>query len=122
MRKPVVLITGANGEIGHGLVERFGRSGEAQVVTLDLRALDEPLRPYCAANIVGDILDEDLLNRLVSEYEIQAIYHLAALLSTRAEYTPVAAHQVNVEAEPPQSGGGFTRHGHKVLDGNGGSV
>jgi threonine 3-dehydrogenase len=38
-----------------------------------------------------------LLARLVSEYEITTIYHLAALLSTRGEFTPVAAHHVNVE-------------------------
>ncbi|MGB9669283.1 MAG: GDP-mannose 4,6-dehydratase, partial [Anaerolineales bacterium] len=38
-----------------------------------------------------------LLERLVSEYEIETIYHLAALLSTRAEFTPEAAHRVNVE-------------------------
>jgi nucleoside-diphosphate-sugar epimerase len=38
-----------------------------------------------------------LLERLQSEYEIHTIYHLAALLSTRAEFTPEAAHKVNVE-------------------------
>ncbi|RMF79448.1 MAG: NAD-dependent epimerase/dehydratase family protein, partial [Planctomycetota bacterium] len=50
----------------------------------------------CVAAIAGDILDNNLLQRLVSEYEIHAIYHLAALLSTRAEYTPDTAHAVNV--------------------------
>lgn len=101
MRKPVILITGANGEIGHGLLTYLGND-EAHndghhVVTLDVHPLDERLRSYCLASIVGDILDENLLNRLVSEYEIHAIYHLAALLSTRAEYTPQAAHRVNVD-------------------------
>jgi nucleoside-diphosphate-sugar epimerase len=33
----------------------------------------------------------------MSEYEIDAIFHLAALLSTRAEFTPITAHQVNVD-------------------------
>ena len=33
----------------------------------------------------------------MSEYELETIYHLAALLSTRAEFTPEAAHRVNVE-------------------------
>ncbi|MEZ4559072.1 MAG: GDP-mannose 4,6-dehydratase [Caldilineaceae bacterium] len=33
----------------------------------------------------------------MSEYEIDAIYHLAALLSTSSEFTPEMAHQVNVE-------------------------
>ena len=38
-----------------------------------------------------------LLGRLVAEYEIRTIYHLASILSTRAEYNPEAAHRVNVE-------------------------
>jgi nucleoside-diphosphate-sugar epimerase len=43
------------------------------------------------------MLDKALLSRLVSEYEIEVLYHLAALLSTRSEFTPEAAHRVNVE-------------------------
>jgi nucleoside-diphosphate-sugar epimerase len=42
-------------------------------------------------------VDGNLLDRLLAEFEIDCIFHLAALLSTRAEFTPVAAHQVNVE-------------------------
>jgi nucleoside-diphosphate-sugar epimerase len=45
----------------------------------------------------GSILDESLLERIMSEFEIDAVFHLAALLSTRSEFTPVTAHQVNVE-------------------------
>ncbi|MEM7203073.1 MAG: NAD-dependent epimerase/dehydratase family protein [Planctomycetota bacterium] len=96
MRKPVILITGANGEIGHGLIDYFRHRDDRAIVGLDLRPLDDELARSCAATIVGDILDEDLLQRLVSEYEIHEIYHLAALLSTRSEYTPVQAHRVNV--------------------------
>ncbi len=96
MRQPVILITGANGEIGHGLVEHFGRNGDHGVVALDLKPMDERLDALCTASITGDILDDNLLKRLISEYEIHAIYHLAALLSTRSEYTPDTAHKVNV--------------------------
>lgn len=96
MRKPVVLITGANGEIGHGLLDYFTRQNTHGVVALDVQSLDKPLRPLCQAWVTGDIRDDDLISRLVSEYEIHAIYHLAALLSTRAEYTPEKAHDVNV--------------------------
>ncbi len=96
MRKPVALISGANGEIGHGLIEHFEQQGKKDVVALDIRPFDKRLAGCCTATIVGDILDENLLQRLVSEYEIHEIYHLAALLSTRAEYTPVQAHRVNV--------------------------
>ena len=49
-----------------------------------------------STHLQGSILDKDLLARLVSEYEFEAIYHLAALLSTRGEFTPGTAHQVNV--------------------------
>ncbi|MBK9127649.1 MAG: NAD-dependent epimerase/dehydratase family protein [Phycisphaerales bacterium] len=97
MRKPVILITGANGEIGHGLIEHLHNQDEHSVVALDLKPIDERLQAMCQACIGGDILDDFLMGRLVSEYEIHAIYHLAALLSTRAEYTPETAHSVNVE-------------------------
>lgn len=98
MRKPVILITGANGEIGHGLIEHLGRTAhDHAIVSLDLKPLDERLTQHCLTALVGDILDHNLLQRLISEYEIHAIYHLAALLSTRAEYTPDTAHRVNVE-------------------------
>ncbi len=97
MRKPVTLITGANGEIGHGLIAHLAGAGHQDIITLDLKPLDERLRPRVLSALVGDILDHNLLQRLVSEYEIHGIYHLAALLSTRSEYTPDTAHRVNVE-------------------------
>jgi len=96
MRRPVILITGANGEIGHGLVDHFRGRDEHHIVALDLKSFDPKLTEVCEDTIVGDILDEDLLQRLVSEYEIHEIYHLAALLSTRSEYSPMQAHRVNV--------------------------
>ncbi len=96
-RKSVVLITGANGEIGHGLIHRLAENGGYDILALDIRELDEEIAPLCSAAMVGDILDRRLLERLVSEFEIHAIFHLAALLSTRAEFTPETAHEVNVQ-------------------------
>jgi len=97
VRKPVVLVTGASGEVGYGLIDKFTENPDLEVVALDLKSTDPKLRDRCHAWIKGDILDENLLQWLVSEYEIHAIYHLAALLSTRAEFTPDTAHKVNVE-------------------------
>ena len=97
MRKEVVLITGANGEMGHGLIEYLGRRGDVQIVALDIAKLDEDLGKYCQHFEQGDILDNMLLGRLIAQYEIRTIYHLASILSTRAEYNPAAAHRVNVE-------------------------
>jgi nucleoside-diphosphate-sugar epimerase len=47
--------------------------------------------------MAGDILDEKLLSRLVTEFAIPRVYHLAAVLSTRAEFNPEVAHRINVE-------------------------
>jgi threonine 3-dehydrogenase len=97
IRKPVVFITGANGEIGHGLITRLAADGSRPIVTLDLTSLDPSLKPLVRREFTGSILDYGLLERILAEFEIELIFHLAALLSTRAEFTPVAAHQVNVE-------------------------
>src|SRR5581483_127262 len=96
MRKPVILVTGAGGEIGHGLLASLGASG-APVATLDLHPLDPALAPFALRVFTGSITDTDLLDRMLAELEVDLIFHLAALLSTRAEFTPVAAHHVNVE-------------------------
>jgi threonine 3-dehydrogenase len=96
MRKKIVLITGAAGEIGHALVEIMAKEFSGQLVTIDLQPLPEEIAKQ-TTHIQGDILDQSLLSRLVSEYEIDTIFHLAALLSTRSEFTPEAAHRVNVE-------------------------
>ncbi len=95
MRKPVVLITGAGGEIGHGLVNRLSR--EASIVTLDVSPLDASLAPMVVREFTGSITDTSLLERVLAEFEVDRIFHLAALLSTRSEFTPVTAHHVNVE-------------------------
>jgi len=97
MRKEIVLITGANGEIGHGLISFLGESKKYSIVAMDVQPLDQSLVPYCERFIQGDILDSMLLGRLVAEFEIRTIYHLASILSTKAEYNPETAHRVNVE-------------------------
>jgi threonine 3-dehydrogenase len=96
MRKKVILITGAAGEIGQALVSQLSKDDPDLIITLDLQDLDPEIAKKCK-HIKGSITDKALLDRLVSQYEIDVIFHLAALLSTRAEYSPVAAHQVNVE-------------------------
>jgi len=97
IRKPGTLVTGANGEMGHGLIERLATEGEKHIIGLDVRPIDHEIASKCSAVIVGDILEQRLLERMQSEYEIHTVYHLAALLSTRAEFTPETAHRVNVE-------------------------
>ena len=97
MRKPVVLITGAGGEIGHGLIDRLSGAAERAVVTLDVSRLDAAVASKVDREITGSILDRAVLERILAEYRVELVIHLAALLSTRSEFTPVTAHQVNVE-------------------------
>ena len=97
IRKPVVLITGAGGEIGHGLIAHLAAAGKQPVITLDVNPLEPSLAKMVQREFLGSIMDKALLERMLSEFEVDTVYHLAALLSTRSEFTPVTAHQVNVE-------------------------
>jgi nucleoside-diphosphate-sugar epimerase len=97
MAKGVVLITGSNGEIGHSLVDRIAEEGRHDVVSLDLTPAPEPLRHKCLASYTGNIMDRYLMDQIAAHHEIDAVFHLAALLSTRGERDPELAHQVNVE-------------------------
>ncbi|NQV29832.1 MAG: NAD-dependent epimerase/dehydratase family protein [Candidatus Marinimicrobia bacterium] len=97
MRKSVILISGVNGEIGHGLVRSLADQGIQNLVGIDLSMADEFVLNRTQDCLIGNILDRNLLERINAQYEIEAIYHMAALLSTRAEFSPVIAHEVNVD-------------------------
>jgi len=97
LMETTVLITGANGEIGHGLINRLSEVNGAAIVAIDLHPLDDSLRRRCIRTIVGDILNVSILESLSTAHDFDTIYHLAALLSTRAERQPPLAHRVNVD-------------------------
>ena len=96
MRKPVVLITGANGEMGHGLLGTLAEA-DRRMITLDLNPLEASLAGVVTREFVGSVTDAGVLERILAEFEVDCVFHLAALLSARAEFTPVTAHHVNVE-------------------------
>lgn len=96
MRKPVVLITGAAGEIGQALIDHLVEDGGQAIISIDLRPLEPSLAAKVTRAFAGSILDQALLESIQAEYAVDRVFHLAALLSTRSEFTPVAAHEVNV--------------------------
>jgi nucleoside-diphosphate-sugar epimerase len=91
------LITGANGEIGQALTGNLVEKRSLSVASLDVNALDPSLKQLVHREFTGSILDTSLLERILAEFEVDLIFHLAALLSSRAEFAPMAAHHVNVE-------------------------
>jgi len=97
MSRKTILVTGANGEIGHGLIEHLSRLDEVQIVAVDMNPIDKTIKAKCHQAIVGDILDSGLLETLSTAHDFDTMYHLAALLSTRSERQPTLAHRVNVD-------------------------
>jgi len=96
LRTPVILVTGAGGEIGHGLLARLA-GHPLPVVTIDLSPLEPSMARLVHREFTGSVTDERLLERVLAEFDVDLVFHLAALLSTRAEFTPARAHEVNVE-------------------------
>ena len=97
-RVPVTLITGAAGEIGNALLSRLLAGHPERVVTVDLQPLPDMGAGDCPQeHFQGDILDPALWKALLARYRPTLIFHLAAILSTRAESVPLLAHVVNAD-------------------------
>ncbi len=95
MRKDIILVTGALGQIGSVLVQALRAAhGASQVIATDLRATDSALDgPFEQL----DILDAQRLHDLVKKYHVTQIYHLAAILSAAGEGKPRRTWQVNMD-------------------------
>ena len=63
-----ILITGANGEIGHGLIEQLSEQGGMHIVAMDLVPLEDSVRLRCHRIVTGDILDSHVLETLSTEH------------------------------------------------------
>lgn len=91
-----ILVIGATGQIGSELVpELRKRYGNGNVIAASRRVkklaeLGEPFE-------VLDILDKERLDQLVKEYNIDVIYHLAAILSAKGEQNPQLCFKVNID-------------------------
>ena len=90
-----ILVTGAFGQIGSELVPALReRYGEDRVVASDLRlppaGADAPLFEHVDCTHIREI------ESVVRRYEIDTVFHLAALLSAVAEEKPRVAWEVNM--------------------------
>ncbi len=92
-----ILVTGSAGQIGAELVpylrQRFGND---RVVAAIHKAAGGALLRAGPVEVV-DVSSADALAKLVKEYAVDTIYHLAALLSATGENNPQLAWQVNMD-------------------------
>jgi len=90
------LITGAKGEIGHALLDHLTEDSQVEVLALDKQDPIESSNSQIIP-IKADITDLSALEAIFAKYQIDCIFHLAAILSSSAEKNPILAHQVNVQ-------------------------
>jgi len=92
-----ILVTGSVGQIGSELtLELRRRYGGENVVAGGRKTQPGPELRDSGPFEVVDCTDPQALERVVKKYNIDTIYHLAALLSAVAEANPQLAWQVNM--------------------------
>ena len=93
MTEQRVLVTGACGEIGQALVQALAARGY-HITTADLAPLPESIRTMSAEHARGDLIYKI---KTFYDHDFDAIFHLAASLSSKAEVASEEAHRINVE-------------------------
>lgn len=96
MNEDYILITGANGEVGHGLIKHLASIGHKKIIAFSRSPLSDVLRPMVSDPLAMDVQDLDKLTKLFEEFNITTVFHLASILSTKGEHNPVMAHSINV--------------------------
>jgi nucleoside-diphosphate-sugar epimerase len=91
----MILVLGANGQIGTELVTALrAKYGANNVIASDIRpAKEEASGPF----EILDIMNAEAVNEAFTKYKITQVYHLAAILSATGEKNPRLAWQVNMD-------------------------
>jgi len=93
-----VLVTGALGQIGSELTPLLReRHGDTNVVAADYRSPDDAGLAAFGPFELADVTDRDRVHEVIAAYDIDTIYHMAAILSARGEDDPRRAWDVNVQ-------------------------
>jgi nucleoside-diphosphate-sugar epimerase len=92
-----ILLTGSTGQIGSELIpelsRRYGR--ENVVAASHARAPDEKLLAFALFESL-DVTDKTAVSSILKKYDVDAIYHLAGILSAVGEKYPELAWQTNI--------------------------
>lgn len=93
-----VLVIGATGQIGSELTmalrEKYGAN---QVIAGGHSKSPSETLKNSGPFVVADCLDSQSITKIVKKYQVDTIYHLAALLSATAEHNPKLAWDVNMQ-------------------------
>ena len=92
-----ILITGALGQIGSELTMALREKyGNVNVVASDIRSKVSSILNESGPFEIVDCTEKSKISEAVKKYEIDTIYHLAAILSAVAEEKPQFAWNINI--------------------------
>ncbi|MFW9992190.1 MAG: NAD-dependent epimerase/dehydratase family protein [Candidatus Odinarchaeota archaeon] len=91
-----ILVTGSCGQIGTALVAKLReRHGTDRVLATDVRTASKKACEDGPFKYL-DVLDQTSIERIIVDYNISIIFHLASILSAKGEGSPQLAYQVNM--------------------------
>ncbi|HUR30855.1 MAG TPA: NAD-dependent epimerase/dehydratase family protein [Saprospiraceae bacterium] len=91
----MILVTGANGQIGTVLTEALrNKYGSESVLATDIKKPEENTGLF----EMLDILNLQRIVEIIHDYKITTIYHLAAILSASGEWNPQKTWNVNLNS------------------------
>ena len=89
-----ILVTGAFGLVGSDLVPVLQKKfGKANVIALGNKTIG---KNFDGVLVKGDVREKKTLEKIVKQYKIIEVYHLAGLLSVGGEKNPDLAWDVNI--------------------------
>ena len=97
--KDTILVIGSSGQIGTELVNKL-RSvyGNSNVIASDIRQKKSDILVESGPFESLDVMDKELLYKIVKKYQVTQVYLLAALLSAKAEQNIELAWKLNMSS------------------------
>ncbi len=92
-----ILVIGAGGQLGAELVDSLAKNyGKTNVIASDIKNQEEVHFDVDYRKL--NALDYDALKKIVNQEGVTQIYHLAAVLSAKAEQSPLSSWDINMKS------------------------